>query len=329
MMQEMKAKLQSVYSSLPMGSESGGWFSRWGRRIVLFLAQAGLLVLIVYFAQERLRHSWEAISWENMSLQISYVISAATVQAGAFMLTAFSWSQILHALSSPISTNKATLIWLKSQPFKYLPSGLGVYVGRSVLLLQEGASKSLIVQSSAVEVALVLLTGAVFAAPLAFENVGRSLGPIIALFLVPALILLLRAIALTRWGNRPIFRSGLHLSGLAEIPCSRLASLCLWYSLRWLLLGLSLTMLAAAFSLDSFTHYGYFVPAYACAWMVGFLTPLPGGLGAREVVMTILLESVLPSSALTLALASRLVWIVGELLTAVVGWVWSGRVKLE
>ena len=61
--------------------------------------------------------------------------------------------------------------------------------------------------------------------------------------------------------------------------------------------------------------------AYALAWSVGFLIIFfPGGIGPREIALIAVLAPVMPSaSALVVALASRVVMTVGDLVWAGVG----------
>jgi uncharacterized membrane protein YbhN (UPF0104 family) len=92
-----------------------------------------------------------------------------------------------------------------------------------------------------------------------------------------------------------------------------------WTTLGWLCYGAH-----AWFLISEFAGHGAHVLAlslggYALAWSVGFLIIfIPGGIGAREIALIAVLAPVMSSaSALVVALASRVVMTVGDL-------VWAG-----
>jgi uncharacterized membrane protein YbhN (UPF0104 family) len=99
-----------------------------------------------------------------------------------------------------------------------------------------------------------------------------------------------------------------------------------WTTLGWLFYGAHAWFLISDFAgkggeaPDKGIHtFALALGGYALAWAVGFLIIFfPGGIGPREVALIAVLAPVMPSgSALVVALASRVVMTVGDL-------VWAG-----
>jgi uncharacterized membrane protein YbhN (UPF0104 family) len=94
-----------------------------------------------------------------------------------------------------------------------------------------------------------------------------------------------------------------------------------WTTVGWLFYGAHAWLLIGEFAGRSGHTLALSLGAYALAWSVGFLIIfVPGGIGAREVALIAVLAPVMPSaSALVIALASRVVMTVGDLVWAGVG----------
>ena len=104
-------------------------------------------------------------------------------------------------------------------------------------------------------------------------------------------------------------------------PVSRrgMARALAWTTLGWLCYGAHAWFLISVFAGKGGHTFALSLGGYALAWAVGFLIVFfPGGIGPREVALIAVLAPVMPSaSALVVALASRVVMTVGDL-------VWAG-----
>lgn len=94
-----------------------------------------------------------------------------------------------------------------------------------------------------------------------------------------------------------------------------------WTTLGWLCYGAHAWFLIGVFAGKGGGAFALSLGAYALAWAVGFLIVFfPGGIGPREVALIAVLAPVMPSvSALVVALASRVVMTIGDLLWAGTG----------
>ena len=92
-----------------------------------------------------------------------------------------------------------------------------------------------------------------------------------------------------------------------------------WSAVMWLCFGIHVYVLVAALGgSDAFLRS---VGAYALAWVAGFLVFFaPAGAGARELTLVVLLAPVLERpEALAVAVVSRVLSVVGDLVVAVSG----------
>jgi glycosyltransferase 2 family protein len=94
-----------------------------------------------------------------------------------------------------------------------------------------------------------------------------------------------------------------------------------WTTLGWLFYGAHAWLLISEFAGHGPRVLALSLGAYALAWSVGFLIIVfPGGIGPREIALIAVLAPVMPSaSALVIALASRVVMTIGDLVWAGLG----------
>jgi uncharacterized membrane protein YbhN (UPF0104 family) len=113
--------------------------------------------------------------------------------------------------------------------------------------------------------------------------------------------------------RRPPLEKSVSLAGMARALA--------WTTLGWLFYGAHAWLLIREFAPHGPHVLALSLGAYALAWSVGFLIIFfPGGIGPREAALIAVLAPVMPSaSALLIALASRVVMTVGDLVWAGVG----------
>ena len=94
-----------------------------------------------------------------------------------------------------------------------------------------------------------------------------------------------------------------------------------WTTLGWMLFGVHAWLLISEFAGRDGRTFALALGGYALAWAVGFLIIfVPGGIGAREVALVAVLAPVMSSaSALVVALVSRVVMTIGDLVWAGIG----------
>jgi glycosyltransferase 2 family protein len=298
-----------------------GPFTRKLLGALLIAAAAGFLVHAIVVNWQALRaHEWRV----DLPLLIVSIVGHVAVLAWGVMV----WRRVLGYFTSIHIAHRLLLrIWFLSNLARYVPGKIFQFVAVAHLGKTAGIPSGVLLASLLVHTALALLSAAVLAAwtlgglliPAAPLHVIGFTATVIAVGLVhPAFLnrvlrLVGRAMRhdLLRWHGS--WGSGLLLFGLSVVS--------------WLLYGLvyfaflsSLTPLPIG-TLPQLSGINAlsFVAGY-----VAFVTP--GGLGAREAAMTVLLLPLVPASvAAVLAMASRLWTIVAEVMGGVVALLVSRR----
>lgn len=213
----------------------------------------------------------------------------------------------------------AYTVWARSQIAKYLPGNIFHYVGRQVLGRWAGLSHATLVGSAILETISLILAASLLALHrLSSGGWGSGLLPagLALLFLAfwPVMDRLLRRRTSRETGASMPARGPLHLSALLGPTVLVHAFFLLGTG------GILLGLLRVGWGHPEVDPRAV-MTAYAAAWLAGTLMPgAPAGIGVREMVLTMELESVIgPTHAAALALALRVVTTAGDLLTAFLG----------
>jgi glycosyltransferase 2 family protein len=238
----------------------------------------------------------------------------ALASVAAMML---AWRGLLGALGSPLRLRPAARIFFTSQLGKYLPGSVWPVVAQ----MQLGRAYRIPRARSAAAAALAMLVSLASALVLAAATLplgggAKAAGYWWAFIAVPVLLTGLHPkIAnpalktLFRLTRRPAIEP---LTGrtIAETAGRSVAG--------WLLAGAHIWVLAVALGAAPWRALLLGIGGYAFAWSVGFLIVFaPAGAGVRELILVATLQPVLdPGKATVVALASRLVTIVADLVAA-------------
>jgi uncharacterized membrane protein YbhN (UPF0104 family) len=284
-------------------------------KVAVGLLAAGFIIF-------RVAQDWEAIGPMLQHMDRRWVALALAAQAVAFLFFPVPSWLILRRWQAKWSYVNTARIFFVSQLTKYLPGSIWVFPSRVFLMRNAGFSVGkgayvLVFESLAFltsGLAAGLLASGTFPVPLngwALPLGGLSLLGLAAMFLLllaPGRLLVLIP---KRW--RPSTEpKPVNPRSALTIVLGTLLGL----SANWLLIGTSMwAVLAAAGTLKGAEFLLLFTATFALAWVIGFVVILsPGGVGVREGVMIALLAGSLsqPMAAL-LALASRVLWWLCEL----------------
>lgn len=242
----------------------------------------------------------------------------------ALYIGALLWIFLLSELSKNLKlpTKSLVKIYSKSNLGKYLPGNVMHYVARNVLAKKHSLSHKIIAAASFIEVAFILISGALLLITVTFLPVINvnidSYGQYFSYkYILSALCILVVSIALLY-----IFRNKLSLdlnNIKSSIPgLSVLFRALSGYIFIYLLLGISQLIIMAIFDDIEFTAYNYWNILYVFifSWIIGFIVPgAPGGIGIREAIFIFLLSQNFPEQAVILvAISYRLINIMGDIL---------------
>jgi glycosyltransferase 2 family protein len=286
-------------------------------RIVLGLVAVVFVVVAVAQRWSEVRHQLDRVS--VLSLVLAGVAVLAAIVAGML-----GWRAILADLGSPLPVAAAARVMLLGQLGKYVPGGVWTVVAQTELARDLGVSR----RRSA-------------AAGLVYNVLGLGTGLLLAVVSLPAMA---GSHGMPRWVLWVVAVSPVSLVCIAPPVLTRLTNMALrllrrdplehpftwagtlravaWITLLWLLLALHVWLLGVGLGARGAALVLPSIGGYAAASSAGFLVIFaPAGAGVRETVLTILLAPSLPggtAAALTVALISRLLLTIGDVVAALV-----------
>lgn len=281
--------------------------------------RAALLLVALGFACWGLVSQWPQVRsalGELAGYDVAGAALAVIVALGCQML---AWQALLSDLGSPLPLAAAVRVNFLGQLAKYVPGALWVMAAQVSLAQDYQVPKRRSGTAGLVSMAITLVVGLVMAGillPLASASALRQYWW--ALLCIPVLLAGLWP-RVTKFGldlalrlvRRPGLDRPLTLGGMGRAVG--------WTVLAWVCYGLHAWLLVGDIAGKSLHVLLLAAGGYALAWAVGFLLiPFPGGIGPRELALIAVLSPVMPQGpALVVALASRVVMTVGDL-------VWAG-----
>ena len=283
------------------------------------LGVLALVASVVYLAAVAARHasSFPAVVWSPRAA--ASLAGAMGLYLVMVLTGALAWLLLLRSTGAAARPVAVLAVWGQAQAGKYLPGNVGQYLGRAALAKRHGiplhqSALTLVFETTGLIVtaaACALLAGASLASP---WKIG-----LLAAGAVAAPLLLVHV--LERWFPEALQRR----LGTARLPRPSLAALggsAALYALGFACWGLAFELLARGlFGAGSDVSWARVVPAFALSWVAGFVTPgAPAGLGVREALLvggTAPLYG--PGTALSAALALRLVTVLGDGLAFLAG----------
>jgi glycosyltransferase 2 family protein len=298
-MHETQAQIDRIRRCLALGERFVPW-------LALVAAPVGVFLV--------LRSQREAISAVDLTVSWQPVAVSALAFALGPLAQGLSFWLVLRLLTGETPLLDAMLVWSRSYVVRYAPTGALAIAYRLSARRRLHASTEQVLAAYAYEHIGALAAGA--AACLVLFALAGDLPPLLPLG-IALVALTLTAAVRPGIAGRAIQalagRLGLHLS--VVLPGRQLAAVVAVNALGWLGTGTAVYLLVAAVT-ESAPGFVWLVGSYTAGFLVGFVTPLaPGGLGAREGTLVVLLGPRYGTgAALGISLMIRLANVAGELL---------------
>lgn len=260
-------------------------------------------------------------------LGITAVIGAGVLGLVGTVLIGEVWLVLLRGLGVDAPRSEAARVFFVSQLGKYVPGSVWPVVAQMEFGQRWQAPRRTMLTANALMIALLTATGLVTGAALLPWSAEGGLGQYWwTLLLLPPLLVLLhpRTIpALLNWLFQRFGRKPLDVRASTR---SMLVATALGFAV-WLVMGLHVMTLVSALGPS-----GVFVAAAAIggmglAWAAGLIfIPAPAGAGVRDAVLVATFTPLLgATSAFAVALASRLLLLVADVVLALAGAVAFGH----
>lgn len=278
------------------------------------------VVVLVWVVRFFLEHR-SSIARAFTEVDAPAVVGAMLLVVVGLVPGARAWQRLCADALPTVGVRFGMLVYLRSAVGKYTPAGILTFVVQQRLLERAGASPALLVQVFVGTALAACAAAAVLSVPAAL-TLGSTPGWLAA----AAAVVVLTAVLARRARFRPLLARTWTRLGL---PGPRLLVR------ATLLQGVALVVTGAHLAaLGAGTHEGpvFLVSAYALSSIVGLVfAVLPGAFGARDGALLFILATRLdPADAAMLAVLSRALVVVGDLVGAAVSaaflrFAWSGR----
>jgi hypothetical protein len=290
--------------------------------VVRLLVAVAVVVALVW----GVARNWTEISQDLQRVSFRAVLLSFVPAALGTWLTMLGWRVVLADLGSPLHMAPAGGVFFVGQLGKYLPGSVWTVLVQADMASHLHVPRRRTGVAGLVAIGLSVLTGILVglpAVPLLLRQSGGFTGwvllavPLLAVLVWPALLNRMIALGLRLLHRPPLEHS---LSARAILTTVVL------YAVAWLLFGLHIAVLALAVGAGGSATVAS-LTGYALAGSLGMLTVvLPAGLGARDGILTLVLASAMPVSAATaVAIVSRFVVTVADVLAAAGGWAYARR----
>jgi len=284
------------------------------------LATIAFVALVLAFVVHLLVRDWpETISALRHANQW-WLVPAAICGVGGMFLMAWRWGAAIIAVGGePSGHHRVISAFFVGEEGKYIPGAVWAMLGRSELARREGYERSVAYSSVALSLIGCYLAAAVTALALAIASL---IGGSIAMPWWPvALVAAIGITAIHPAVSRRILALAsrvLHRQLTVEIPSwSRCLLLTGSYIPVWILIAAATTLVTK--SLVAHPPIARVALAAVVSWIIGFITPAPGGIGVREAVF-VAVAGIAAGPAAAAAILARVLFVLIDGTGAGVGW---------
>lgn len=242
------------------------------------------------------------------------LIASLVLGLCAMTLIGYQWTRMLVTRGHHAPPRSAMAWYFAGQLGKYVPGGIWPIVGRAELATRGGVSRTDAYAATGLSMVTTYLAAAL---TICLGSLLSWSYPLVGILGLLSLIAGFAAFSNSFLRSKTLAvlgRISPRASALTEPR--RLLVLTLAHLPAWLLMSLSTSVTASAFGADIGILHMLFITS--ASWLAGFVVVgVPGGIGVRESVFTALAGTAIsPGVAVSLALASRVVFIAVDLVGA-------------
>lgn len=275
------------------------------KQVLNYLGKGLLVISVIYMVRNIVayRESLTAVLTPSI---LGYSIICLLLYCAFVLIAGCLYCKLLCCVTgSEFNYGRVILIYSKSNLYKYLPGNVAHYIGRQEIAAKDKAVHGHVAFCSIVEIGISFMAGLLAALTLSYSFVTEWLSSAdLSIFFAAVVVCVFFIIILCF-----VFRKKKTIViDAIKHYCTR-RNVC-WISfmlifdfLKQIVTGLLFAQLLRLMSV-AFPD-GFFLRVagvYAFAWLVGFITPgVPGGIGIRESMLTLLLNSIVASEAIVAA----------------------------
>ena len=277
--------------------------------LIIGLAGMAFLLRTMWTHRDEMKDSFSQLTWSSLVGAVFF----------AFMSMSYlglMWGRLLLRRGYKVPRAQLVSWYYTGQLGKYVPGGVWAVVGRAEMAVRGGVPRADAYSVTGLSMFTTYSAAALCAALGSLLSWER---PIIGAALLLALLFGLSVYAIAPLRQRLMGLLRKVTSGTNELTAPKdMLALTIVQVPAWIMISLSTTITAHAFGAEVGVLHMFFVSSLS--WLIGFLViGAPGGLGVRESIFTGLLSaSIGTSTALALAVASRMIFVSVDFLGALI-----------
>jgi len=244
------------------------------------------------------------------------LIASIVLGLSAMSWIGYLWTRMLVVRGHHAAPRTAMAWYFAGQLGKYVPGGIWPIVGRAELATRAGVARTDAYAATGLSMVTTYLAAVV---AICLGSILSWSYPIVGIIGLSALLIGFLAFSNQMLRTKTVKTLGrISPRAISLTEPQRLLVLTLSHLPAWILMSLSTSVTASAFGADIGLLHMFFITS--ASWFAGFVViGVPGGIGVRESVFTALAGTALsPGVAVSLALASRVVFILVDVLGALI-----------
>ena len=268
--------------------------------LIIGLAGMAFLLRTMWTHRDEMKDSFSQLTWSSL-------VGAVFFAFMSMSYLGWMWGRLLLRRGYKVPRAQLVSWYYTGQLGKYVPGGVWAVVGRAEMAVRGGVPRADAYSVTGLSMFTTYSAAALCAALGSLLSWER---PIIGVALLLALVVGLSVYAIAPLRQRLVGLLRKITSGTNELTAPKdMLALTIVQVPAWIMISLSTTITAHAFGAEVGVLHMFFVSSLS--WLIGFLViGAPGGLGVRESIFTGLLSaSIGTSTALSLAVASRMIFV--------------------
>ena len=277
--------------------------------LIIGLAGMAFLLRTMWTHRDEMKDSFSQLTWSSL-------VGAVFFAFMSMSYLGWMWGRLLLRRGYKVPRAQLVSWYYTGQLGKYVPGGVWAVVGRAEMAVRGGVPRADAYSVTGLSMFTTYSAAALCAALGSLLSWER---PIIGAALLLALVVGLSVYAIAPLRQRLVGLLRKITSGTNELTAPKdMLALTIVQVPAWIMISLSTTVTAHAFGAEVGVLHMFFVSSLS--WLIGFLViGAPGGLGVRESIFTGLLSaSIGTSTALSLAVASRMIFVSVDFLGALI-----------
>ncbi|MFI7143498.1 lysylphosphatidylglycerol synthase domain-containing protein [Nonomuraea sp. NPDC050022] len=274
--------------------------------IVRKAVRFGFLLIALGFGGWAVASQWDAVVAGFARLSWPLLAASLVGVVAALLFAMMTWRTLLADLGSPLPLRPAAKVFFVGQLGKYIPGAVWPVLAQMEMGRDLGVPRPRSAAVFFLMMPIQLATGLlVTLVTLGWDRFGwlLLLVPVLLVLLEPKVINGLIGFGLRKLKREPLERQLTRRGMLTALG---------WALAGWISYGVHLYFIVPQGGLL------FAIGAFALSWSLGIMSfVVPAGAGVREVVMVGVLSPVMPSGpAIAVALSSRIVIVIGDLICA-------------